>query len=301
MPKPSSILALLLAAALVCLPAACRQAPSPQPSGGTAAARGDATRPAHAVLLLTAHLRANDLEAFARDAVPPDLHRRLEHAWRRGHSRWPLDELPFDERLPQLLGSLAEAGSEAKLQAVFDRQFANAHAEIEAAATTLGLFGVQYVRHEGDFSASEREHYSQFVAAIGRWGTRAPLGDPARARVAIPALAAAARATGLTDEQDFSAAGMAGSLRRLGGFLAVLKQVLARYGLLLDESLGGLEATLQAQTGDTATVRMRYTLAGEPVDAVVALERHDGRWYLSDYLRHAEASLEPRPSPVSTP
>src|SRR5690606_6655296 len=35
-----------------------------------------AREPAQAVLLLTAHLRSNDLPAFARDAVPPDLYRQ---------------------------------------------------------------------------------------------------------------------------------------------------------------------------------------------------------------------------------
>ncbi|MBC7990206.1 MAG: hypothetical protein H7Y19_11570, partial [Luteimonas sp.] len=59
---------------------------------------GGATKPAQAVRLLTRHLHDSDLDAFARDAVPPALHAQLETAWREGRTRWPLDELPFDER-----------------------------------------------------------------------------------------------------------------------------------------------------------------------------------------------------------
>ncbi len=261
--------------------------------GGDAAVplAGGATKPAQAVRLLTRHLHDNDLDAFARDAVPPALHAQLETAWREGRTRWPLDELPFDERLPALLGALAAPGSEAKLQKTFDRQFSRADAELKAAAASLGLFGVQYVRNEGDFSAAERDHYAQFVSAISRWGMSAPLGDPQRARVAIPQLAAAARKTRLASEADFARVGMHDSLRRLSAFLATAKQVLGRYGLDLDDSLHNLEAGLQSQTGDSAKVRMRYTLGGQPIDTVVEVERHGGRWYLSDYLRHAEAAV----------
>lgn len=278
----------VLAAGLMLLAAsACRR---DDPSTGLPAP-GGATEPAQAVLLLTRHLHRNDLEAFARDAVPPALHARLELAWQQGRTRWPLDELPFDERLPRLLGALAAPGSESRLQQVFDRQFSGAHAELKAAAAALGLFGVQYVRHEGDFSAAERTHYSQFIRAVSRWGESAPLGDPQRARVAIRRLATAARATGLASEAGFAAAGMPRGLRRLGPFLLTLKQVLRGYGLDLDASLGGLQAAVERQNGETASVRMRYALGGSPIDALVAVERIDGRWYLSDYLRHAEAAV----------
>ena len=290
--RPWILLSLLAAGAL----AGCQREPAP------AALPGAATRPAEAVRLLTRHLRDNDLEAFTRDAVPPALHARLVRAWAEGRTRWPLDELPFDERVPALLGALAAPGSEALLQKTFDRQFSRADAELKAAAASLGLFGVQYVRNEGSFSRGEREHYAQFVAAISRWGMAAPLGDPERARKAIPRLAAAARRTGLASEADFARLGLASSLRRLSGFLVTTKEVLAGYGLDVDASLSALEAGLQAQTGDKATVRMRYTLGGEAIDAVVDVERHGGRWYVSDYLRHAEAAVaRPLPPPPAAP
>lgn len=280
--------AVLLCMATVCALAACKPQSGTEPAA-TAASAG-ATKPADAVRLLTRHLRDNDLQAFARDGAPPALQPKLEQAWREGRTRWPLDELPFDERLPQLLGALSAPGSEKKLQQVFDRQFSGAHAELKAAAMSLGLFGVQYVRHEGDYSQDERLHYAQFVQAISQWGLDAPLGDPQRARRAIPQLTRAARLTGLATEADFRRLGMQESLRRLGPFMATAKQALATYGLRLDESLSGLEATLQQQTGDRARVRLRYRLGDTDIDTVVSVERQDGRWYISDYLRHAEAA-----------
>lgn len=257
--------------------------------GAGEGAGADAT-PAQVVVRLTAHLRHNDLEAFARDAVPPALHAELDAAWRDGRTRWPLDALPFGSHLPEMLDSLASPGSETRLQRIFDRQFAGAERELRSAATTLGVFGTEYVANEGDFSDDQRQHYAQLIAATAQWGARAPLADPVRAKSAIAALAAAARRTGLTSEAAFRDAGIDSGLRRMGPFAATFKQVLAGYGLRIDADLATLEATLQQQTGDTATVRMRYRFAGGQVDTLVAMERIDGHWYVSDFLRGARAA-----------
>jgi hypothetical protein len=279
----------------LCALAACRPAPEATP-GATAGPAG-AAKPAEAVRLLTRHLRDNALDAYARDAVPPELHARLEQAWREGRTRWPLDELPLGEHVPAMLGALSKPGAEQHYRQVFDRQFARADREIESTAATLGLFGVQYVRNEGDFSESERDHYTQIITAISHWARTAPLSDPARAHAAIPKLAAAARATGLASEADFARQGMDDGLRRMAPFAAATKQVLAGYGLDLDAGLAAMDASLQSQTGDTAKVRMRYRLGADAIDTVVEVERHDGRWYLSDVLRHARAALGGAPAP----
>src|SRR5690606_23644314 len=144
--------------------------------------------------------RDNALDAYARDALPPGLHARMATAWREGRTRWPLDELPLGEHLPDMLAALARPGAEAHWQQVFDRQFAHADREIDATAATLGLFGAQYVANEGDFSDSERDHYAQIIAAMSHWAQSAPLPDPALAHAAIPRLVAAARQTGLASD-----------------------------------------------------------------------------------------------------
>lgn len=288
---------LLLACLCALAMAACR--PAAEAPAAKAQAPG-AARPADAVRLLTGHLRANALDAYARDAIPPALHAQMETAWREGRTRWPLDELPLGERLPQLLAALSRPDAEAHWTRVFDRQFANADREIDSTAATLGLFGVQYVGNEGDFSDAEREHYTQLIAAMSRWAQAAPLADPGRAHAAIPKLVAAARQTGLASEADFARLGMEQSLRRMHPFAQATTQVLAGYGLDLDAGLGALDASLQSQTGDTAKVRMRYLLGGQPIDTVVEVERHDGRWYLSDVLRHARAALAQPAAPAAT-
>jgi hypothetical protein len=275
-----ALAALLAAAALAGCSRAPSAAPAPAPPG-----------PAASVERLAGDLRRNDAGAFARHALPPALHARVAAGWRAGRSRWPLDELPLDAQLPALLGSLSRPDAEARLLAAFDRQLAGAGRELHLTAHSLGLFGVEYLAQDASYSEEEREHYRQGITALAQWGGGAPLDDRLRARATVVQLAAAARRAGISGEADLARMGMEDSLRRLGPVLGAFKAGFARYGLDLDASLDGLEATLLEQTGDEARVRARYMLGGMPIDAVLALRRIDGRWYLRDHLRRAEASL----------
>ena len=269
--------------------AGCRQ-PSGPAAVAPAAGPGGATTPAEAVLLPTRDLRDDDLAAFARDAVPPALHARLQVAWASGRTRWPLDELPLGAKVPAVLGALAAPGAEARLGRDYDRQLAGAGGELRSAALALGLFGDKYLANEGDFSQDERAHYRQLVAAASHWAAGAPLADAARAHAAIARLALAARASGLRSEADFARAGLDDGLRRLSAFERELKAVLRGYGLDLDATLAGMRATEVERDGDHARVRMQYRLGGRGIDATIGVERRDGRWYVADFLRHAEAA-----------
>lgn len=255
-----------------------------------APALGGGARPAKVVEAMAQRLQANDLEGYVRTAVPADMIPKLEAAWSKG-SRWPLTELPFDDRLPSMLAALAADGSEARFQALFEHEFAGAQDDIRTAALSLGLFGMQYLSTEGDFSDHQREHYIQLVQALSQWAATAPLADSARAGQAITQLTASARKTGLTSEAQFAKAGMFGSLRQLAPFVAAFKRSLTAYGLDIDHALAGVRAGLIDQTGDTARVRVRYRLAGQDIDTIVEVERREGRWYPSQALAHAEAAL----------
>ena len=256
-----------------------------------------ATRPIDAVLLLRDRLLARDGAGFARLAVPPGLHARLASGWSAGRTRWPLDELPLDARLPKMLAALQQKDAQSTLIATFDRQFKGADRDIDQTLRTWVVFGGEYVQKAPDYTAAEREHVVQAIAAVGDWAVAAPLSDPARARRFFTALVAAAQRSGIDGKAGnaaFARLGMDDSLRRLSPFLAtLLAQLRDQYGLDLDASLRGLDVRLLEQTGDSARVRLRYTLAGRPIDAIVPVVRIDGHWYLADFVGRAEASLGP--------
>lgn len=264
--------------------AGCKREPAELP--------GAATEPAAAVRQLAQYLHDDDLVGYARAAVPPAEYARLETAWRQGHSRWPLTELPLDEKLPALLAALSASDAEKTLQQAFKAQIAGQAAGVRQAAHSLGLFGVQYLRNQGDYSDEQREHYVQLVTALSDWAMAAPLSDPKLAQETIARLTAAARDTGLNSDEALQQAGMTASLERLGPFLRAFKQVLAGYGLSLDDTAAGLRVGLVAEQGERATARVRYPLAGKELDISVALARRDRHWYVERTLQQVDALLQ---------
>ena len=98
-------------------------------------------------------LLAHDGAGFARLAVPADLHARLAAGWKDGRSRWPLDELPLDGRIPKMLATLQAPGADKALMTTFRQQFAGADRDIDQAIRTLVLFGGEYVQNDGDYTA----------------------------------------------------------------------------------------------------------------------------------------------------
>ena len=196
-----------------------------------------------------------------------------------------------------MLAALQQKDAQSTLIATFDRQFKGADRDIDQTLRTLVVFGGEYVQKAPDYTAAEREHVVQAIAAVGDWAVAAPLSDPARARRFFTALVAAAQRSGIDGKAGnaaFARLGMDDSLRRLSPFLAtLLAQLRDQYGVYLDASLGGLDVRLLEQTGDSARLRLRYTLAGRPIDAIVPVVRIDGHWYLADLVARAEASLGP--------
>jgi len=277
-----------LACLVLGLAAGCTPAPAPQ---------ADPEGPVAAVERLAARVRSADVAGYAREAVPPALAPQLEAAWHEGRGRWPLDELPFANRLPQLLQALSAPGAEAELRAAFDRQFAGADRELRAAAMSLSLFGAEYVRNEDRFSAGQRDHYAQLIDALGHWGRTAPLADPGRAHAGIARLTKAARATGIASVADLRRAGMDTGLRRLRPLLVAFIRSFDAYGLDLEAAMAGLQAELVEHDGSRARVRVRYPFAGREIDVVLGLQRIDGRWYLDDSLRNARLALAKPPGP----
>ena len=272
-----------LAAAGVLLLAAC--------SRSEPALQGAATEPAAAVRQLADYLQQGDLAGFARAAVPAEQHAALAQAWAEGDSLWPLTGLPLDEHLPDLLATLAADNAQADLQRVFKAQFEGQAANLRQTAHSLGMFGAQYVSHQGDYSPLQREHYRQLVLGLSRWASQAPLSDPALAQANIAALTAAAQASGLDGTPALQAAGMEPALQQLAPVQQALLDVLASYGLDLRQSLAELQVGLLQEDGDQALVQVQYPLAGETVSFQAQMRRVDGRWYMQQNLEDAQKAL----------
>lgn len=251
-----------------------------------------ASGPVTALRQLAGHAAGNDLVAYARASVPPAYYPRLQAAWAQGHSRWPLTELPLDGQLLPMLATLSQPEAPQRLQRAFETNIAGQATGVRQAAHSMGLFGVQYLRNQPEYTDAQRAHYSQVVGALSKWAAAAPLTDKQRAKTTITLLTATARAIGITTDADLQAAGMEGSLRRLGPFFKAFKTALASYGLSLDGALTGLRGELVSELGNDAVVRVQYPLGDTQMEAHVRMTRRDGQWYVARTLEDADALLK---------
>jgi len=236
-----------------------------------------------AVRTLNTHLINNDLAAFARTALPPELHAELGEAWKAGHTRWPLDEFPLSTRYPDVLAALSAEDARTELLAVFDQQLAGAERDLRQSARLMSAFMVQFIQHQGHdlYSENERAHYSQLIMAAGQWAAAAPLADRERAGQALDLVIPAARKAALGSDAAFIEAGMDESLRRMTPVMVAFKQALALYGLEIDALL----ADARVQTFNQSEVELRYRLGAHEITAIIPVEQIDGRWYVSDFVR----------------
>lgn len=251
-----------------------------------------APTPEAAVHRLLDDLRRDDLGAYAVHALPPDLYARTDAAWRAGRSRWPLSELPLARHLPAAIDRLAAPRAETLLRRGYRQQFAGARTEVRTAARTLALFARQMLERDTGMPAAERTHRLQQVAALATWADSARLADAARVEPLLPGLVRAARATHLAGgDAAWSQAGLHRSLTRLRPALREGKRALATLGLDVDAALRSVRIERLTGTAHSARLRLRYTLAGQPVVADLDLVRRPEGWFLTDSLRHAEAAL----------
>jgi hypothetical protein len=65
-----------------------------------------------------------------------------------------------------------------------------------------------------------------------------------------------------------------------------LRQLLAVYGLSLDDIMDSVKVKTLKQEGDTATVEVDYTILGKPMTSTIDMRRQGKRWYMRDFLRY---------------
>jgi len=259
--------------------------------------------PAEAIRTLNTHLVNNDLAAFARAALPSDLHAPLDEAWQAGRTRWPLDEFPFATQYPKALADLSAEDARAGMMAGFEQLVKDSSVlDLQQGMLLMSVFMTQFIQHQDNtlFSDSERAHYSALINALGQWAYTAPLDDRERAGQALDVLIPAAREANLSNDAAFAEAGMDNALHRIAPVMAAFKQALTLYGLDIDSMLAQMQFQVTEQTGDKARVQMSYRLGKHDITALIPVEQIEGRWYVSDFVRHVREAVnlpeEPRES-----
>jgi hypothetical protein len=290
---------LLVAATL----AACHdkeQAPPPELSGGAT--------PEAAIQDQVKYLQAADFAGLWKHALPPADYATLRADWPRQHGTGEApsaqDRADFDAKLKEF----TEPGAEDKLYAEAKPKLTRLQQQYsDQLPVMIGIMqGIARtaIDQTHGMTAAQKQQTNDVLDVIVPWAQRVNWFDQAKAKQAIGLLVATARKLDLKDAEHLHAMDFDTAMQKYRvGFLGA-KDVLALYGLSVDQMLASAKVTPLENANGHARVKVDYTLLGKPLTTEATLVQENGRWYSEDLLhnvRDAHARLNAPAVAASTP
>jgi hypothetical protein len=226
--------------------------------------------------------RANDLKSLLEAALPPAQLDKLRADW-DAERQEPLSE---EERLEfaENWGKLTAPDGIDRIMAEIEPQLAELKPQMAGLIAMGQGVATMTIAQSTELTEEQKAQATQFMNGLSAWASKTDFTDPALLRQSLTALAEGLRATGIQTLEDARALSFDELLTRVGKALGGFKQALAVYGFSLDEMADSVKTELVSETGDSARVKVSYSLFGTPLSFESDMERVDGRWYGKDML-----------------
>jgi hypothetical protein len=294
--------ALLAFAGLTALSlAACQKE---ETAGESPAVTAEATaNPADAISATAAKLKQGDVLAVIQMSVPPKHYDRMKAEWKAKVESDPVtdeDRVEFAAMMEKLTASDAET----KLFAEAEPELAKFETEMAAQMPLMiGMgqgFAMQAIQANEKLSEAQKKQAGDVVGAVSGWLQGVQFADRELAKQAIGKVAATARSLELKTLDEARALDFEPAMAKAGVAFNGLKDVLAVYGLKLDETFDSVKTELVSQEGDTAKVKVNYQIFNQPLAFETDMVQIEGRWYGKDTVDQLEKELN-APADVATP
>jgi hypothetical protein len=273
-------------------------------AGESPAATAKATaNPADAVAETAAKLKSGDVLAVIQLSVPPQHYDRMKAEWK---TKMASDPITDDDRaeFAEMMAKLTDPQAEAQLFAEAEPELAKFETEMAAQMPLMiGMgqgFAMQAIQANEKLSEGQKKQVGDVVGAIAGWLQGVQFADRELAKQAIGKVAATARALELKSLDDARALEFEAAMAKAGVAFNGLKEVLAVYGLKLNETFDSVKTQIVSQEGDAAKVKVDYQIFGQPLSFETDMVQIDGRWYGKDTVAQLEKELNP-PAEVATP
>jgi hypothetical protein len=236
-------------------------------------------------------LKAGDFNGLWRHALPPADYATLRADWTRHQQEQPPvnaeDRAAFSRKLQQLTGPDADNKLYAELQprlAAMQQQYADQLPVLISVGAAMAKSGIEQSKTLTDAQKSEA---TGVLDVLAPWARQSAWFDPNRARQAIGIAVATARKLDLKSPEQLRTMDFDTAMAEYSTGFAGVKQLLAVYGLSLDDTLQSVKLTPVSNSDGHAVVKIDYTLLGKPLSAESKLVERDGRWYSEDMLSAA--------------
>ena len=245
-------------------------------------------------------LKTGDFNGLWKHALPPADYATLRADWSRRNANQPppdaLEQAKFAAAMQQLTAPDAQDKLDAQLQPKLAAMTQQYQDQLPVLVAMGGAFLKNGVARNQALDDEQRAQADGLIDALTPWAQQAPWFDPGHAKQAVATVVATARKLDLKNADALRAMDFDTAMGKLGTGYTGLKQVLAIYGLPVDEALASVKLSTPASQGDHAVVKVDYTLLGKPLSAETRVVKLDGRWYseaLIRNVREAHARLLP--------
>lgn len=257
-------------------------------------------------------IRAGDFAGFWKHSLPAADYATLRTDWPREHA----GQAPSAEDRAQFAAKMQELtapGAEDKLYAEARPKLAQLQQQYSDQLPVMLGIGQGIARTAIDQShgmtAAQKKQANDVLDVIVPWAQQQSWFDQAKAKQAIASLAATARKLDLKSADQLQAMDFDTAMRKYSTGYLGLRDVLAIYGLSLDQALDSVKVTTLENAYGYARVKIDYVLLGKPLSTESTLMQQDGRWYSEDLLKNvrdahqrlsAPAVAASGPAPAST-
>lgn len=249
---------------------------------------GGAT-PEAAILDEVKLIRAGDFAGFWKHSLPAADYATLRTDWPREHAV----ETPSAEDRAQFeakMKELTEPGAEDKLYAEAKPKLTQLQQQYSDQLPVMFGIGQGIARTAIDQShamtAVQKKQANDILDVVVPWAQQQAWFDQAKAKQSIATLVATARKLDIKNADQLQAMDFDTAMQKYSTGYLGLRDVLAIYGLSLDQALDSVKVTTLENAYGYARVKIDYVLLGKPLSTESTLMQQDGRWYSEDLLKN---------------
>ena len=232
-----------------------------------------------------------------------DDYATLRADWSRHNANQPpvgaADRAKFDEAVQKLTAPDAESKLYAELQpklSQMEQQYKDQLPVMISVGDALLKNGVAQNRN---LDSEQKTQANQLIDVLVPWAQKAPWFDQDKAKQAVGVVVAAARKLDLKSPEQLRSMDFDTAMAKYATGYAGLKQLLAIYGLSVDEALDSVRLSTLSSKDGRAVVKVDYTLLGKPLSAESTLVQQDGRWYSESLIRNVREAHQRLQQPAA--
>jgi hypothetical protein len=276
---------LLLFALLVLAACHDKEAPSASPGGAT---------PEAAVEQSVTLIKSGDFAGFWKHALPPAEYANLRADWTRPrpdqHPITDQDRARFDQAMKQLTAPNAEATLYNQLKPKLTLMEQQYHDQLPVMIGIGQAILTTGIAQNKTMTENQKQGIRDALNVLLPWAQQTPWFDQDKARRSVGVVVATARLLDLKNADELQKMDFDTAMKKYGAAYQGIKQLLAIYGLSIDDTLDSVKVSTLGIDHGHAHVKIDYTLLGKPLSTDSQLALVDGRWYSQDLIdsEHAE-------------